>query len=263
MMKFRLVAAFAFAAIAAGQHAPTLSGAAFAEVATRCAPSAPLATLRSIVSYQSAFHPFALTINYPEAAGAQLGIGDGSVTLARQPGSLEEAVRWSRWFLANGQTVSVGLMQLSIEHLAAFKISLEKAFDSCTNLKLGWTIFGDKYAQASAILGKGQLAMQAALAAFNSGSLVGGFRSGYVEDAHRRQHPEDETVEPSVPYDLPRTGDPHVVADKLESGPQPPLRESEPEQHAQKTLEPNPRAADTRVIWDLPRARTLWPVAKP
>lgn len=256
-MKPRLLVALAFAGVMGAQPTPpALSAAAFAELAARCVPGAPLATLRSVVNVESAFHPFAVSINYPEVAGTQLGIGEGNVTLARQPGNLAEAVRWSRWFLANGQTVSVGLMQLNIEHLAAFKISLEKAFDPCTNLKVGWTIFGDKYAQASAILGKGQLAMHAALSAYNSGSLVGGFRNGYVEAILRNQRREEEVVE-SPPEDTPEPRSARHIgqASGWRAGVTP---QAEATEMARLKAPPNPRTTETKVAWDLNRARTPW-----
>lgn len=242
------VAAFCSAALNAQQ----LGAQAFAELAGRCAPAAPLPTIRSIVATESAFNPFALSINYPEAAGLQLGIGDGTVTLARQPRNAEEAIRWARWFLSNQQTVSVGLMQLNVEHLAALKISLEQSFDPCTNLKYGWLIFSDKYAQASAVLGKGQLALHAALSAYNSGSLVGGFRNGYVDSILRNQMqeritviepPHGESSEPPPPADNTKQ-----KSDKMLQTDQPPAIEPMP----------NPRTTQTKVGWDMIRATAPW-----
>ena len=238
-------------------YAQNLSTAAFADLARRCAPSAPLATLRSIVSVESDFNPFALSINYPEAAGAQLGIGEGTVTLSRQPRNLGEALRWSRWFLANGQTVSVGLMQLNVEHLAALKIPLENAFDPCTNLETGWTIFQDKYAQASAVLGKGQLAMHAAFSAYNSGSLLGGFRNGYVDSILRNQlqrtiDPPEEELLPS-PVTEPLTQPPAPDKQKLDR-----MLQADPVPAKTDTPAAHPRLAETRLSWDMTRATAPW-----
>ena len=236
-----------------------LSSEVFAELASQCAPSAPLATLRSIVTVESAFNPFALSINYPEAAGIQLGIGEGSVALARQPRNADEAIRWSKWFMANGQTVSVGLMQLNVEHLAALKLSLEKAFDPCTNLRMGWRIFNDKYSQASAVLGKGQLAMHSALSAYNSGSLLGGFRNGYVEAILRNQlqepqvviePPDDEAYEPPVTLTRTHPETPKQKSDKMLQG------DSAVAEPQPKPV--NPRTTETRVGWDMSRATAPW-----
>lgn len=247
-MTLRILMLFVLGSLA-GKAQARLNAAAFAELAQRCAPGAPLATLRSIASVESAFNPFALSINYPEAAGAQLGKGQGSVVLVRQPSSVGEAVRWSRWFIANGQTVSVGLLQLNIEHLAAFKLSIEKAFDPCINLQIGWAIFNDKYRQASAVVGKGQVAMHAALSAYNSGNLLGGFGNGYVAavlDAASK-YQETEVVDPPPgPEELP--------APAL----QPAGRPEEKSGKMFRTDESNPRMVPTRLVWDMNRATGVW-----
>ena len=254
-----------------GQSAPSrataLSVAAFAELATVCAPGAPLATLRSIASVESAFNPIALSINYPEAAGQQLGLGQGRVELSRQPTNLKEALGWARWFIANGQTVSVGLMQLNIEHLAGYKVTLERAFDPCENLRLGWIIFNNKYQAASAVLGKGQLAMHAALSAYNSGSLIGGFSNGYVAAVlAAADHEEVEVVD--LPYieEPPRAG--FVEATLMPTG-----TADTPKQKLVKILKPgyasgevqpkppNPRTTETKVSWDMRRATIFWIIA--
>jgi len=238
-----------------GQPTPrpaTVSAAAFAELAKECAPGAPLATLRSIASVESAFNPIALSINYPEAAGQQLGLGAGKVELSRQPATLKEALNWARWFIANGQTVSVGLMQLNIEHLAGYKVSLERAFDPCENLRIGWMIFNNKYQAASAVLGKGQLAMHAALSAYNSGSLIGGFSNGYVAAVL------------AAAADQPEIGEPPPVE---ESPPPPPDRSKQKSAKMFNSAEapndavPNPRTTSTKLVWDLTRATQPWSVA--
>lgn len=257
------------AAVAAAQPSPaplgTLNSEAFAQLASQCAPGAPVATLRSIVRVESAFNPFALSINYPEAAGAQLGIGEGTVALARQPKNLDEAIRWAKWFMANGQTVSVGLMQLNVEHLAGLKLPLEKAFDPCVNLRMGWLIFSDKYAQASAVLGKGQLAMHAAFSAYNSGSLLGGFRNGYVESILRNLQERGTTIEPPDEEELSQE-EPAIPLSRLP--PEPPKQKSDKmfqtaDDAAKPTAKPaNPRTTDTKVGWDMTRASAPWVATK-
>lgn len=255
-MTIRLyLASLVIVAIARGQTAQKpLSAAAFAELAKNCAPDAPLATLRSIATVESAFNPLALSINYPEAVGPQLGLGQGKVELARQPANLKEAVGWARWFVANGQTVSVGLLQLNIEHLAGFKISLEDAFDPCTNLRIGWGIFNTKYQAAAAVLGKGQSAMHAALSAYNSGSLIGGFSNGYVAAVLAAAPPEEpEIVEPPV---IPESDaeQPKQKSAKMFPVPEAPKVNTE--------APPNPRTTPTKVVWDLTRAAAPWIAAK-
>jgi len=246
-----------------GRAQTALNSAAFAELAQRCAPGAPLATLRSIASVESAFNPFALSINYPEAAGAQLGIGQGSVVLARQPSNVEEAVRWARWFIANGQTVSVGLLQLNIEHLAAFKLSLERAFDPCTNLQIGWAVFNDKYRQASAVVGKGQVAMHAALSAYNSGSLIGGFGNGYVAAvlAAASKNQEAEIFDPP-PEPEKLLAPTNQIPDSINQKSGKMFQTDEPERSPSKpTDDSDPRMVSSKLVWDMNRATGSWTAA--
>ena len=245
--------------------ATALSAAAFAELAKTCAPGAPLATLRSIASVESAFNPIALSINYPEAVGQQLGLGQGKVELSRQPANLKEALGWARWFISNGQTVSVGLMQLNIEHLAGYKVTLERSFDPCENLRLGWIIFNNKYQAASAVLGKGQIAMHAALSAYNSGSLIGGFSNGYVAAvlAAAPDAKESEVMDPPYIEDPPRdvflepTAMPQSPADTQnhKSDKMLPLESTKGRVQPKP---PNPRTTETKVSWDMKRATAPW-----
>jgi type IV secretion system protein VirB1 len=153
----------------------------FAAVAKRCVPDAPISTLRAISKVESAFNPLAISFNYPDKAPERLGLDEGTVALARQPTTMSEAVRWTKWLYSRGLTVSVGLMQVNAEHLAGLGLSLEHAFDPCANLRAGWTILNTKYRTAAAVLGQGQLALNAAISSYNSGSLIAGFNNGYVD----------------------------------------------------------------------------------
>mgnify|MGYP002778331738 CR=1 FL=1 len=165
---------------AAEVPARTLSAAEFSALTKQCAPDAPLSTLRAIAKVESAFYPLAISINYPDKAPERLGLDEGTVGLSRQPKTLDEAVRWTKWLYSRGLTVSIGLMQVNAEHLAGLGLSLEQAFDPCSNLKVGWTILNTKYRTAAAVLGQGQLALHAAISSYNSGSLIAGFSNGYV-----------------------------------------------------------------------------------
>jgi type IV secretion system protein VirB1 len=138
-------------------------------------PDAPLSTVGAIAKVESAYNPFAILINNPDKAASALGLAEGTVALTRQPASLQEAVSWAKWLLARRLTVSAGLLQVNVEHLPQLGLSLEQAFEPCTNLRAGWTILNDKYRRAAAVLGKGQLALHVALSSYNSGSLTFGF----------------------------------------------------------------------------------------
>lgn len=181
MRRLATVLLLSYPAYAADSAMRPLSAAEFRDLAKQCLPDAPFSTLRAIAKVESAYNPVAISINYPDRVTAALALEEGTVELSRPPASLREAVQWTKWFYAHGLSVSIGLMQINTEHLSALGLSLDQAFEPCANLRAGWSILNDKYRSAVAIIGKGQLALHAALSAYNSGSLTVGFNTGYVE----------------------------------------------------------------------------------
>src|SRR5260370_5527263 len=158
-----------------------LSEQEFRGLVKECVPDAPLTTLRAITKVESGYSPLAVSINNPDKAASALGLAEGTIALTRQPASLQEAVSWAKWLLARRLTVSIGLLQVNVEHLPQLGLSLEQAFEPCTNLRAGWTILNDKYQRAAGVLGKGQLALHVAISSYNSGSFTFGFENGYVD----------------------------------------------------------------------------------
>lgn len=153
----------------------------FDGLAAKCAPTAPVPTLRAIARVESALYPLALSVNYPERAAAELRLGEGAVRLSRQPRSVEEALAWIRWLKSRRQTVSVGLMQINTEHLPALGVRIEQLFDPCTNIRTGWVILSSKLDQARRRFGNTATTIRAALSSYNSGNWTGGFANGYVQ----------------------------------------------------------------------------------
>jgi type IV secretion system protein VirB1 len=223
--------------VAAEPAGRPLTAAEFAALAKSCAADAPESTLRAIAKVESAFNPLAISINYPDKVPERLGLDEGVVGLARQPKTVDEAIRWTKWLYSRGLTVSIGLMQVNAEHLAGLGLSLEQAFDPCANLRAGWTILNTKYRTAAAVLGKGQLALHAAISSYNSGSLIAGFNNGYVDKVIQAK-PEVSSIpmlagqlsRPEVSL-VPRSVDPPSV---------PPVLEHPDE---------DPNGAPTRVSW--------------
>lgn len=170
-----LIASLLFAGAAGGQ---TLSGPQFRELGRACIPDSPRWLVERIVLVESAFHPYALSINYPEAEARRLGLPAGKVFLAKQPTSAEEASRWARELLAQGYTLSIWLMQVSIEGKSTKWV--DKLLDPCTNLQAGWSIFVDKFNAAKLHTRDDNEALRMAISAYNTGSLFAGFGNGYV-----------------------------------------------------------------------------------
>ena len=163
------------------QHANAkLSSAEFNTMAAACAPDVPIVTLRSIAHAESAFRPYALSVDYPLRTARRLGFNNGGIFLERQPKSLAEARAWTHWLLRHGRSVSIGIMQISTQRAADLGVTPDQLFDPCTNIRAGAQMLTAKYRQAAAELGEGQEALRQALSLYNSGSPFVGFDNGYV-----------------------------------------------------------------------------------
>jgi len=166
-----------------------LDTAEFTILAQHCAPSIPIITLRAIARAESAFRPYALSLNYPKRTAREQGL-DGALFLARQPRSIEEARAWTRWLSDRGRSVSVGLLQINSEQAAGLGLTPEQLFDPCTNMRAGAHLLSAYYRQASAVLGEGQQALQYALSGYNSGFPLVGFGNGYVDAVISGEFPD-------------------------------------------------------------------------
>ena len=237
MRKLATLALLSFPSLAADPSIRSLSVAEFHDLVKQCAPDAPLSTLHAIAKVESTFHPLAISINYPEKATATLGLDEGTVVLSRQPTTVREAIQWTKWLYSRGLTVSIGLMQVNAEHLAGRGLSLEQAFEPCTNLKAAWSILNDKYRTAAAVLGKGQLALQAAISSYNSGSLIAGFNTGYVEKIIQSDPKVSSLPQFAGPMNSPRVT---LVPHKEDPPSGPPEQDEAAE---------DPNAAPTGVSW--------------
>ena len=167
----------------------------FRGIAATCAPGIPLVTLRAIARAESAFHPYAVSLNYPRRTAREHGLSTGGINFARQPRTRAEALAWTYYLLKRGRSVSVGLMQVNTEHVADLGLSVDQLFDPCTNVRAGARLLAAKYEAAAAIGGEGQEALQQALSEYNSGSAVVGVANGYVASVvsgefYRRQVPQ-------------------------------------------------------------------------
>jgi Transglycosylase SLT domain len=98
----------------------------------------------------------------------------GTITLERQPASLEEAVAWTKC------TVSIGLLQVNSEHAKELHVTVEQLFEPCTNLRPGATLLATVYSATDRVQGEGLPALDTALSYYNSGTPYLGFRNGYV-----------------------------------------------------------------------------------
>jgi len=189
---FIFVALFAVGATSLLAQAPTtnpntkLSDSAFQTLAQSCGANVPVSTLEAIARTESAFHPYALSVNRPHQLAHRQGWNRGTITLERQPESREEALAWSKWLLAHGVTVSIGLLQVNSEHAKALHVTVEQLFEPCTNLWAGATLLFVTYSAVARAQGEGLPALNTALSYYNSGTAWLGFRNGYVNQVTER-----------------------------------------------------------------------------
>jgi type IV secretion system protein VirB1 len=137
-----------------------------------CAPTVARTTIEQVIRAESGGDPWALNIN-----------GIGRVAAKSKP----EAIATAEVALAHGYTVDVGLMQVNSQHFIRYQITLSQAFDVCTNLRMGAWVLTSTYRQAVIKYGEGQVALQHALSAYNTGDLERGFANGYVARYYTRR----------------------------------------------------------------------------
>jgi type IV secretion system protein VirB1 len=132
-----------------------------------CAPQVAPSTMGAIVRVESGGRPYALNVN-------------GAQKLTRQPRDAEEATAWANWLVARGYSVDMGLTQVNSGNLARLGLTPQQLFDPCTNLRAGSSILTENYLGAAKQYGSGQIALKAALSAYNTGNYKAGIANGYV-----------------------------------------------------------------------------------
>lgn len=96
------------------------------------------------------------------------------------------SIRLTKYFVSAGYSVDMGLMQINNRNLKSksnpqgYNYSIEEMFDPCKNIKVGSDILKKNYDRAEKQMGPGQIALQAALSAYNTGNFTDGHDNGYV-----------------------------------------------------------------------------------
>jgi type IV secretion system protein VirB1 len=144
----------------------TLPLALFTHVVAACAPEVAPRTSAAIAATESRFDP--------------LAIFDGTTHRAWRPRDRGEAIALARRLIGAGHAVDLGLMQVNSRNLPVLGLTVGEAFDPCANIRAGGAILTADYIAAARTRGEGQAALRAALSAYNTGSVVRGFRNGYV-----------------------------------------------------------------------------------
>ncbi|MFJ3317207.1 lytic transglycosylase domain-containing protein [Herbaspirillum huttiense] len=169
------------------------TGADFNEVASRCAPKIHPKTLGAIVRHESKGNPFAISDDGDFSLPA-----DERVLRSFYPATKEEAIQIMKTLRDQKHVFGVGAGQINIRNFARLGLSFDDALDACKNLASAQTILLDDYARAVKIYGPGQTALQAAISAYNTGSLVNGFDNGYVQKVVNAAKYEVPELAPTV-----------------------------------------------------------------
>jgi len=141
----------------------------FLALALACAPQVHADTARALVSVESAFNPWAI------------GVVGGS--LARQPRHRAEALATAKALQAAGWNFSVGLGQINVGNFERLGLTLDSAFEPCTNLTAMQVVLAECFDRArtpASAQPVDQTALRQALSCYYSGNFATGFRHGYV-----------------------------------------------------------------------------------
>ena len=141
----------------------------FLALVLSCAPQVHADFARALVSTESSFNPWAI------------GVVGGALT--RQPQQKLEALSTARALALGGHNFSVGLSQINVSNFARLGLTLESAFDPCTNLAAMQSVLLeclDRTPRPTPTHDVDQSSLQRALSCYYSGNFVTGFRHGYV-----------------------------------------------------------------------------------
>ena len=133
-----------------------------------CAPLVDPRTAAALVEVESSFQPHAIGV-----VGGQL---------QRQPRTRAEALATAHPLQADDWHFSVGLAQINVHNLPRLGLSLERAFDPCTNLRAMQSVLGEcmDRAQTPEPSTADQQHLRRALSCYYSGNFSTGFAHGYV-----------------------------------------------------------------------------------
>jgi len=157
-----------------------LSISQFYALSQSCSPHVPAHIMAAIAKTESAYHPYAVSINYPVSSARRNGFS-GKVVMLRQPHGKKEAIHWARWYMAHGYTVSVGLVQVNVEMARKLHVAPMALFNPCVNLAAGAQILSEDYAAAI----RDGAGLMAAYSLYNSGSISKGVENGYAGSVSR------------------------------------------------------------------------------
>jgi len=138
--------------------------AAITALAQQCAPEVATEAVVPLVVTESGGNDLSINVNKGPRVRAS---------------TLAEGAALVRRYMAAGYTVDVGLAQVNSANFARLGVSVEQAFEPCTNLRLASSMLQQGYGLASRHY-SGLDAISATYSLYNTGTLTRGFLNGYV-----------------------------------------------------------------------------------
>jgi type IV secretion system protein VirB1 len=137
----------------------------FDALAKECAAGVSADVLRSVASKESHFEPFALHNNTRK--------------LTRLADNGKAAASLAEKWIAAGDSVDVGLMQINAPNLAPLGLTVAQAFDPCSSLAAGAAVLRAAYSKGASAAEQ-QAALLIMLSRYNTGRPLNGLVNGYV-----------------------------------------------------------------------------------
>jgi len=134
------------------------------EIIAACAPLVHPQTMLHIVETESAGNPWAIHVN------------DGP----RINESGQKAIALARKFIRAGYSVDVGLAQINSNNFEPLDLTLEQAFEPCTNISAGAQVLRNNYYRAEGTKLSQNERLDEALSYYNTGDATAGLENGYV-----------------------------------------------------------------------------------
>lgn len=131
-----------------------------------CAPFVSSNTMIAVLQHESAGNPWALGVN-------------GSQRFER-PKNYQSAVAEAKRLIASGASIDMGLMQINNRTMVNLGLTVEQTYDPCTNVYAGGVVLTRNYVKATEKFSDQQVALRAALSAYNTGTFHKGLKNGYV-----------------------------------------------------------------------------------
>ncbi|OCH65467.1 hypothetical protein A6E00_13440 [Vibrio diabolicus] len=99
-----------------------------------CQSQVDASILKRLIDNESSRNPYAIAV-----------VGANAIN---QPNTLEDAIQIATDLDKDGFNYSLGLMQINKKNFPAYGLTIEKAFDACTNIEVGADIYAKCYQRA-------------------------------------------------------------------------------------------------------------------